>query len=396
MEATLVIILLLIGYAVYTADRHAKAFPQPPILVLIGFGLSFIPLFGELELTEKTLYELFLPALLFISAYKYSPAALRKNGGIIALLSTIGLIATIALLGVAVYLISGPFVSMSLAGAFVIAAILGPTDPVSVTAILKQSSGREGIADIVEGESMINDGTSIVIFTTLFTMISTGKSVTPLSVLGEFFLVSLGGILIGLVFGWVVSKLVHYTHHKEFQVMLSIIMAYGLFYLAESLGVSGVLATVTAGIMLAWEFNNTNKEDHYLEALDGFWNIVEPTLLSVVFLMIGIISIDYISLDHLLVGSMIFLASLFIRYLVTAVSMKLVPSTRKKFGFKEAVIISFSGVKGTMSVVLLLILESAAFAQIDVYISISFIAIMLSLVIQSFGIFPLTKKLMQK
>ncbi|TDL31464.1 sodium:proton antiporter [Jeotgalibacillus sp. S-D1] len=396
MDANLVILLLLIGYVVYTIDRHAKAFPQPPILVLIGFGLSFIPLFGELELTEKTLYELFLPALLFISAYKYSPSALRKNAGIIALLSTIGLVVTIALLGAAIFMITGPFVSISLVGAFIIASILAPTDPVSVTAILKQSSSKEGIADIVEGESMINDGTSIVIFTTLFTMLSTGKSITPLSVLGEFFLVSLGGILIGLFFGWLVSKAVHYTHHKEFQVMLSIIMAYGLFYLAEGIGVSGVLATVAAGIMLAWEFNNTNKEDHYLEALDGFWNIVEPTLLSVVFLMIGIISINYISIDHLFIGTIIFLASLLIRYMVTAVSMKLVPSTRKKFGLKESVIISFSGVKGTMSVVLLLILESAQTEHIDAYISISFIAIMLSLIIQSFGIFPLTKKLMKE
>lgn len=395
MHPSHVIILLLIGYIVFTIDRHAKEFPQPPILVLIGIGLSFIPYFSTIELTETILYEVILPALLFISAYKFSPHALRKNSGIIAFLSTVGLGVTVAFLGVAIYYIVNPLIGLSFLGALVIASVLSPTDPVSVTAILKQSSSNEDIADIVEGESMINDGTSIVIFTTLVALLGSNRDLATLSVLGEFLLVSFGGMTLGVVCGWAVSKAVHYTHHKEFQVMLSIVLAYGIFHAAEAIGVSGVLATVAAGIMLAWEFTHTNKEDHYRESLDGFWDIVEPTLLSVVFLMIGIIAVKSISIDHFFVGTIVFAATLVIRYVVIVSSMKLIPSTRKEFGFKESVIISFSGVKGTMSVVLLLILEASNAEHVDLYISISFIAIMLSLIIQSFGIYPLTKKFMK-
>ncbi|MGD7045056.1 cation:proton antiporter [Jeotgalibacillus proteolyticus] len=395
MEASHVILLLLIGYIVYTIDNHAKSFPQPPILVLIGLGLSFVPFFSEIQLTETMLYDVILPSLLFISAYKYPPAALRKHAGIIALLSTSGLLLTVSLLGIAIYFTVSPFVSLSLLGAFVIAAVMAPTDPVSVTAILKQSGSNEGIADVVEGESMINDGTSIVIFTTLVMIISTGADFTFWSAAKEFLFVSAGGIVIGLLFGWLVSKAVHYTHHKEFQVMLSIVLAYGNFHLAEALGVSGVLATVTAGIMLSWEFTHTNKEDHYREALDGFWNIVEPTLLSVVFLMIGLIAASYLDSGLLLFSLVIFLFSLIIRYLVVGLSAAAIPSVRRVFGIKESFIIAFSGVKGTMSVVLLLILESKNADNIDFIISLSFIAILLSLVIQSFGIYPLTRKLLK-
>ncbi|PPA70661.1 cation:proton antiporter [Jeotgalibacillus proteolyticus] len=392
MEASHLIVLLLIGYIVFTIDNHAKAFPQPPILVLIGIGLSFIPFFSSMELTQKTLYEFFLPALLFISAYKYPSAALRKHGGVIGLLSTGGLIVTVGLLGGAIYYLASPFLALPFIGALIIAAILAPTDPISVTAILKQASGDETIADIVEGESMINDGTSIVVFTTLVTIVSSGKDLSALSVLGDFLLVSLGGIAIGLIFGWLVCKAVHYTHHKEFQVMLSIVLAYGNFFLAEALGVSGVLATVTAGIMLSWEFTHTNKEDHYRESLDGFWDIVEPTLLSLVFLTIGIIAPKYLDIKHLLLAFLIFIGSLIIRYIVIQLSLFTLPST-KKMGQSDALLISFAGVKGTMSVVLLLILETVNDENIQFYISVSFIAILLSLIIQSFGIYPLTKKL---
>ncbi|KIL49182.1 cation:proton antiporter [Jeotgalibacillus campisalis] len=395
MEASHLILLLLVGYIVYTIDIHAKWFPQPPVLVLIGLGLSFIPFFGEVKLTETMLYDVILPSLLFISAYKYPPAALRKHAGIIALLSTGGLVITIFLLGIVIYFLVNPFASFSLLAALVIAAVMSPTDPVSVTAILKQSGGNEAIADLVEGESMINDGTSIVIFTTLVMMISTGASITFWSVTKEFLLVSAGGILIGLLFGWVVSRAVHYTHQKEFQVMLSIVLAYGNFHLAEALGVSGVLATVTAGIMLSWEFTHTNKEDHYREALDGFWNIVEPTLLSVVFLTIGLVASSYIDGELLILSSGIFIFSLIIRYIVVGLSVASIPSVRSMFGLKESFIIAFSGVKGTMSVVLLLILETKNADNIDFIISVSFFAILLSLIIQSFGIYPLSRKMIK-
>src|SRR5690606_20003397 len=216
---------------------------------------------------------------------------------------------TIALVGLAVYWIGGWFFSISLAGAMVIAAILAPTDPASVVSILKKSSPDKNIADIVDGESMINDGTSIVLFSVLAGIYLESQSFDVLSALGEFFYVSAGGVILGVAVGWLLSKAVHVTHHRDYQVMLSIALAYGAFQLAESFGFSGVLATVSAGIMLSWEFSHANKEDRYREVLSGFWDVVEPSLLSLLFLLIGIEATEHLAWGNWLLAILILFAS---------------------------------------------------------------------------------------
>src|SRR5690606_26387351 len=111
MTAALATILLCIGYLAFTIDKKQENFPVPVVLVLIGIGLSFMPYFKDIEVTETMIYDVFLPGLLFVSAYQFSTDALRKNAGIIGLLSTVGLGLTIALVGLAGYWIGGWFFS---------------------------------------------------------------------------------------------------------------------------------------------------------------------------------------------------------------------------------------------------------------------------------------------
>lgn len=397
MSAALVTILLCIGYLVFTIDKKQENFPVPVVLVLIGIGLSFVPYFNQVEVTENLIYDVFLPGLLFVSAYQFSTKALRENAGIIGLLSTVGLGLTIALVGLAVFWIGGWFFSISLAGAFVVAAILAPTDPASVVSILKKSAPDKSIADIVDGESMINDGTSIVLFTVLSSMYLQSQSLNILTVLGDFLYVSVGGILLGVAVGWLMSKAVHITHHRDYQVMLSIVLAYGVFQLAESFGFSGVLATVFAGIMLSWEFSHTNKEDHYREALSGFWEVVEPSLLSLLFLLIGIEATKYLSWDNWLLAIIILFASIAIRFLVVGSTFKVLVGKKHESIWKKSLVISWSGIRGSMSVFLLLQLGTLATGEAaEELISLGFSVVILSLIIQSLGIHPLSKLLDSK
>lgn len=394
MTAAVAMILLSIGYLVFTIDKKQENFPVPVVLVLIGIGLSFIPYFTGSEVAETLIYDVFLPGLLFVSAYQFSTNALRKNAGIIGLLSTVGLALTIVLVGLAIYWIGGLFFPISLMGALVVAAILAPTDPASVVSILKKSSPDKSIADIVDGESMINDGTSIVLFTVLTGMYLQSQRFDAWSVLGEFFYVSAGGVFLGVAFGWILSKAVHFTHHKDYQVMLSIVLAYGTFQLAESFGFSGVLATVSAGIMLSWEFSHTNKEDHYREALSGFWGVVEPSLLALLFLLIGIEATRYLSWDNWVLAVLILVVSIAIRFVIVGGTFQLVAGRKHEAIWKKALLISWSGIRGSMSVFLLLQLEaSARNGAADELIALSFSVVILSLVIQSLGIHPLSKLL---
>ena len=393
-----IIILLFIGYLIYTIDLKKKYFPVPIVLVMIGIGLSFIPFFDSLNISKDIIFNVFLPAILFTSAYQFPLKHLKKHAGIITALSTAGLMATAALLGLGIYLVSGPFISLSLTGAFLLAAILIPTDPVSVTSVLKESTSAEEIADMVEGESMVNDGTSIVIFTIFLSMFQSGNGFSVGKFVTEFLLVSVGGVALGLLFGWLLSKAIHFTHHKQYQVMLTIIVAYGGFYIAEVIGVSGVLATVVSGIMVSFEFGREINETNIKESLDGFWDIVNPTLLSILFLLIGVRAADYLLFSEWGIAVAVFVLSILARFIVLGGFVYIVPAWRHKFtnDFTTISLLTWSGIKGTMSIALLLWLEEAASKGDHLLVSLAFAAVLLSLVLQSVGIYPLTKFLSSK
>ncbi|PID22016.1 sodium:proton antiporter [Sporosarcina sp. P3] len=393
MSTSQIIILLTIGYVAMTIDKKQKNFPLPVFLVAIGFGLSFIPYFDSINISKEIIYTIFLPGLLFASAYHYSASSLRKHARVIGTLSTAGLLVTALLLGLATYWM-GASIEISLVGALLVASILTPTDPVSVVSILKKSLDDPSVADIVDGESMINDGTSVVLFTVLLTMFMTQQKFDFWSFVGEFLSVSIGGVATGLVAGWIVSKAIHLSAHRENQVVLSIIIAYGAFHLAEAFGFSGVLATVAAGIMLSAELGRADEEDMHRESLNGFWEVAEPALLSILFLAIGIVAADYLIPLHnglLVIG--IFIVSIIVRFIVIAGTMQLFSGYRKLLNVKKASLLSWAGIRGTMSIFLLLSLADTADSSADTLVSLGFAVVLLSLIVQSIGIYPLSKAL---
>ncbi|EDL66251.1 cation:proton antiporter [Bacillus sp. SG-1] len=389
MGYTHVFILLLIGYVVFTIDKKQKNFPVPMVLLLIGIGLSFTPFFADIEITKDMIFDVFLPALLFVSAYQFKINGLKKNMGVISVLSTLGLILTVFILGASVYFVG--IVSLSFMGALLIAAILTPTDPVSVVSILKKSSNSPKIAEVVEGESMVNDGTSVVLFTVISHLYLSNEELKLVSALWSFVSVSFGGLLIGIVFGWLVSRIYHFTHHRQYQVMLSIVLAYGSFYLAEHLGVSGVLASVSSGIMLSWKLQTTDNEKDYRSYLDAFWEVIEPSILSILFLLIGIEFMKHIDFQNIGFTFIIFGLSLIVRFVVLAGILKLFKKWRKEFLWDDISLITWSGIKGTMSVALLLGLASESTGQADAILSLTYGAIVLSLIIQSPLVYPLSR-----
>ncbi|WP_019376133.1 cation:proton antiporter [Virgibacillus halodenitrificans] len=387
-----ILLLLLAGYIVFSIDKKQNYFPVPVVLVVLGIILSFVPIFQGIMITKEIIFNVFLPALLFISSYSFSVQALKKNKWMIGGMGTVGLMFTVAILGLSIYAVGNLFINLSLIGSLLIAGILSPTDPVSVVSILKNSTSDEKVADVVEGESLLNDGTSIVVFTVLLEMYLHDQSFSVTSFITEFLFVSLGGVFIGMIFGWLLSKAIHYTNHRQYQVMLSIIIAYGSFYLGELLGVSGVLATVTSGLLLSYEFGKHRQEEQFRDSLDGFWTIVEPTILSIIFLLIGIQSANYLFDVSWALVVIIFILSLVSRFIVLATSTMVIPRWRQRFTLGDSLMITWAGIKGTMSVALLLGLEAEA-SNDHLLVSLTFSVIVLSLIIQSIGVYPLTRRL---
>ncbi|TFB22937.1 sodium:proton antiporter [Filobacillus milosensis] len=393
MSAYHIIFFILIGFIVFAIDRKKEYFPVPVILLLVGIILSFIPYFSDVKLTEKMIFHWFLPALLFISAYQFPLRDLKKYYRTFIILSTVGMLLTAFALSVMIYGLVGIGLSISFLSALLISSILTPTDPVSVVNILKTSTNKDQLADVVEGESMLNDGTSIVLFTVVAGIFSQQKSFSVLSFLGEFLLVSLGGVAIGAIFGFILSKIIFWLNHREYQVMVSIVLAYGSFLLAEHFGVSGVLATVVAGFMLSYEIKNYSEQDQYRDYLDGFWQNINPVIISILFIVMGIEAFNLIKIEHFGWMVAIFVLSLIARELVLLIIFKVVPNLKKNFKSKDVHLITWSGIKGTVSVALLLMFKDKySGSDHELILSLTIGAIILSMIIQSLSIYPLTQK----
>lgn len=396
MNSHQIILLIFIGYIVFAIDKKKEKFPAPMVLLLIGIAISFIPYMSGLHVTKELIFNWFLPALLFVSAYQFPIAHLKRHFGVISTLGTIGLILTSFFLGFIIYFVSGFFFALSFLESLLLAIILTPTDPVSAIPILKKASKSTEISDVVEGESMLNDGTSLVLFSVITGILFSDKSFSFLSFVSEFFLVSLGGILIGIIFGWVVLKGLHLTDHFQYQVMISITLAYGSFYIAEYLHVSGVLASVSAGIIFSWKLSRSDKESTFRQSLDGFWEVIEPTILSLVFLLIGIQATAYLNLDYWVLTLMIFGAALVARFIILLGILKSIPYWKKRYMIKDISLITWSGIKGTMSIIFILSLQANYNSLEDLIISLSFGVVLLSLVLQSMLVYPLSKKLQNR
>ncbi|MFL2076723.1 cation:proton antiporter [Marinilactibacillus psychrotolerans] len=391
-------ILLLVSIVVRMLDIKQKYFPVLVVLALIGIGLSFIPIFSDFSVASDVLYEVFIPGLLFVSAYQFSAKAFKSNAPVIMTLATVGMLGTVFLLGIGIYYIAALIHPLAWNVSLLLAAILVPTDPVSVVNILKKSNGVDEIADIVEGESMLNDGTSIVMFTIVLSMVETNGGFSILHFLQEFLFVSAGGVGVGLITGWILSKLLRFTSHPDYLVMLSVLTAYGSFLLAEQFGFSGVLATVVSGIMLSFAFakKETEIEKETRNHLNIFWNIINPILTSILFLFIGIQATSYLNFNQWPLAFMVFLLSVLARTIIVFSLMSIFPNWRKTL-FRNKLLnfslLSWAGIKGSMSIVLLLWTVNSSVGNQSLVISIAFAAILISFVLQSMGVYPLTKLL---
>ncbi|HSI67891.1 MAG TPA: sodium:proton antiporter [Planococcus sp. (in: firmicutes)] len=393
MELSHIILLLLIGFLVFTIDKKQNNFPVPMVLVLVGIGLSFFAFFAGVEPSEQLIHDWFLPAVLFTAAYQFNINWLKKNAGIIAVIGTIGIIIGVLLLGSSIYLLG--LASLTFTGALLIASILTPIDSVSVISIQQEADQDDKVKEVVEGESLASDGTSIVIFGIVSAMFMGHEDFQFSSFLSDFFIKAGGGALIGFLLSWIFMKVLHVVKHHHYQVMLSLILAYSSFQIAEYFHLAGLLAVISAGLTLSWELDRSDPEKEYRRFLDGFWEVIEPAILSLIFLMIGIEFLSHLNLEDVWSILIVFTLTLIIRFIMVTVLTTINPKWRRKFNWAELALLTVSGIKGTVSVALLLSLASGETREIETILSIAFGVVILSIVLQSLAIYPLSKRMSQ-
>jgi CPA1 family monovalent cation:H+ antiporter len=254
--------------------------PYMVALVIAGLILTLqSPI--KLELTPELILALFVPPLIFEAAFHLNYSELQRNLTSILTLAVPGVILTTLIIA-GILAISG---QLSIQMALVFGALIAATDPLAVVAIFRKLGVPGRLSVLVEGESLLNDGTAIVVFKLMLVIALTGKFDLAGS-LAKFVQVSAGGIIIGLLLGWMISRLIARIDDYLIEITLTTVLAYGTYLLAEQLQVSGVLAVVAAGLING-NLGSQGMSPTTRIVLSNFWEYVAFLVNSIVFLLIG-------------------------------------------------------------------------------------------------------------
>jgi monovalent cation/hydrogen antiporter len=280
-ELTVLVVLAAVLLLIVIADR--LDLPYPILLVLGGLGLGFAPGVPDVRLDPDIVLLVVLPPLLYSAAFFSSLRELRTNLRSISMLAVGLVLATMAIVAVVAHaLVPG----MPWEAAFVLGAVVAPTDPVAAIAILQRLSVPRRVVTVVEGESLINDATALVAYrVAVAAVVSGGFSLVDAG--GRFVLNVVVGAAIGLAVGWVVAKLRRTIDNPPVEMAISVSTAYFAYLPAEALGVSGVVAAVTVGVYLGWLAPQLISPSTRLQVF-GVWEVTAFFLNCFLFVLVGL------------------------------------------------------------------------------------------------------------
>jgi Na+/H+ antiporter len=388
-EVEFILVGLLVAVVVLSAAARAVNIPYPIVLVIGGLAMGFLPGLPEVELEPDLVLVLFLPPLLYSGAFFADLPSLRADLRGISMMA-IGLVlaTTVAVAVVAHAVVDG----LPWAAAFALGAIVAPTDPVAATAIARRLAVPRRIINTLEGESLLNDGTALVAYRVAVTAVGGTFSLLDASV--DFVLSATGGVLIGLVAGWVLAEVRRRIDDPLVETTISLLSGYAGYVPAEQLGASGVLAAVTVGIYIGWRAPVIASP---AQRLTGFavWEMLTFLLNALLFVLIGL-QLPFIleglseqSTATLLgQGALVAIVVTATRiawvnttpYLIRALDRR--PSQReRRTGWRPRMISAWSGMRGAVSLAAALALP-LDFPQRDLIIFLTFSVILFTLVLQ--------------
>lgn len=395
-----IIALLLIAAVVLAFTKRIKL-PFSVVLVLVGIGVTYLAdraphLLGplhELTLSPDLILYVFLPTLIFESAFNLDVRQLRQNLLSVLTLAVPGLLLSTAIIGSIITY----FTPIPLLPALLLGSILSATDPVAVIALFKRLGAPQRLTILVEGESLFNDATAIVLAGILVVMVTGQASADGFSVVDasiRFFVVFMGGLIIGWLMGWITGLILGLVRSDpNIETTLTTILAYASFLIAEEVfHVSGVMATVAAGLTLGG-WGRMKLSAPVRNYVNHFWEYMGFVATALIFLMVGM-RVDITALisaaDILVV---VLIAMLFSRALVV---FGLIPVVNKlprvqTTGKKYQAVMYWGGLRGAIA--LAIVLSIPAFEYSEVFVAVVMGAVLFTLIVQGLTMEMLVQRL---
>src|SRR5882757_276977 len=387
---------LLLAVAIFGLVARKLHIPYPILFLIGGLVIGWIPKLPPVRLSPDLVFLFFLPPLLFPAALFTSWRDFRANLRPISLLA-IGLVLFTTVI---VALLAHYFLKLPLAAGFVLGAIISPPDAIAATAIAERLNVPRRIVTILEGESLVNDATALVAYRFAVAAVVTGSfSLAVASV--QFFIVGIGGILVGLGVGWLAVWFHKRVDDAPIEITVSLLTPFVAYLSAERLGVSGVLAVVTAGLSLGWRMPELIS---YRTRLQGgpVWAIVEFLLNGFVFILIGLQLPEILHRIHehseytvrALTGYalVISVALILIRILWVFPATYLPRLIFKKLcakdpypNWRHVTVVAWTGMRGVVSLAAALALDDALPGR-DLILFLTFMVILATLVVQGLSL----------
>jgi monovalent cation/hydrogen antiporter len=384
----LLLLALLAALAALLIAAPVLRIPYPIFLVLGGLALGFVPGMPSITLPPQVVLVAVLPPLLYLSAYRTSLRDLRANARAIVILA-IGLVAATAVTVAVVAQAAIPDLPWS--AAFVLGAVVAPTDPIAATSIMRRLGVPRRLVSIIESESLVNDGSALVLFRAA--VVATVSGVFSVWEISWRFAWALGGgVAIGLVVGYVIAEVRRRVHNPPVEVTISLMTGYFAFIPATAVGASGVIAVVTAGVYLGWRTPELTSVDTRLQG-EAVWSIVAFVLNALVFALVGLqLSGILDSLSGHSNAQLVWYAVLVTgTVIVTRIVWVPIFSLRHKKPFNHTFLLSWAGMRGAVSLAAALAIPLTTqagepFPERNLIIFLTFCVILGTLVVQGLSL----------
>jgi CPA1 family monovalent cation:H+ antiporter len=377
-------ILLLIAAVVAMLARRLHV-PYSVGLVFAGIGLALLPFSPNIELTKQLVFTAFLPPLIFEAAFQLRWPELRKDLLIIATLATIGVVLSAAATAIGMrYLAQWAWIS-----AIVFGVLIAATDPVSVIATFKDAKVTGRVRLLVEAESLFNDATAAVAFT-IALMFASGQSIGVFGVTKTLLIVIAGSLVCGAVVATAVLLLAGATDDHLAEITFTTVAAFGSFLLAEHFHLSGVLATLTAGLIIG-NVGHLAIAAETREAVKEFWEYAAFVANSLIFLLIGmrLANQDY---EFVVLQALIAIVIVMIGRAIAIYPLCLVfARTKLRIKSQHQHILFWGGLRGALALALALGLPSDMPGR-EAIITVAFAVVAFSIFVQGLTIKPLMRR----